>query len=172
MNGLSFMFLEPDSTCFKLEKNQNTFYDYPGFYFIHIKLKDNFSGNYITVYCGQSTTSVKRRLNDHWNKFNSDGHEWNTWYKRHFKKIDNIYFSSFSTNYGPAYENFMIYFKAVGIVFNLNTTLNNHSEVLDIDEVNYNKHPCIGRVVFAMIDGGDINNTVNNAALQIKNLLN
>lgn len=172
MSGISFQFLQPGSTCFELIRNQNNDFNYPGFYFIHAKLKDKFSGNYVTIYCGQSSTSVKRRLEDHWNKFNTNGHDWNTWYKKHENIIEKLYFSSFETDYGPAYENFMIYFKAVEILFNLNTTLNGHSNLIDIDKVNYNKHPFIGTVVFSMIKGGDINNMVNNVAFMIKNILN
>lgn len=172
MSGISFQFLEAGKTCEELIKNQNTKYDYPGFYFIHAKLRNKVTGSYVTIYCGQSTVSVKRRLDDHYNKFNTNGHDWNTWYIKHQNIIEKLYFTSFKTNYGPAYENFMIYFNAVGILFNLNTTLNGHSELIDINRLSYNKSPFIGTVVISMIEGGNINNMVNNVALQIKNILN
>lgn len=177
MSGIIFQGLNTnDHSCIELTNNIRNV-EYTGFYFLHVKLKE--SGHYITVYCGQSLNSIKIRLEDHYSKFNSQNyngsnspHKWNIWYNKYKRdKIleDKIYFTAFKSDYGAAYENFMIYFNASNIKFHLNTVLNGHSELLKLDEVDYNRQPYISSVL--NIITGEINNDINKIASKIGNIL-
>lgn len=163
-----------DGTCNELIKNVNGLF-FTGFYFLHIKLKPKHGGHYITVYCGQSLNTIKNRLDDHYNKFNSPNyhgnnqpHKWKIWYDKYKNNNiieDKIYYTSFSTEYAAAYENFMIYFNASNIKFHLNTVLNGHIDLLELSDVDYERQPFISSVLNILT--GEINDYVNNIAHKI-----
>lgn len=179
MSGIIFQGLNTnDSTCTELTNNVKGL-NCTGFYFLHVKLKQVHGGHYITVYCGQSLNTIKSRLDDHYNKFylqnynnNNQIHKWKKWYDKYKENNileDKIYYTAFDSNYGAAYENFMIYFNASGIRFHLNTVLNGHSEILELSEVNYERQPFISAVLNILT--GEINDSINNIASQIGEIL-
>lgn len=171
--GISFSFLSPNDV-YELSQITNTSFasnfNYTGFYFIHAQLNTD---SLVTIYCGQSLSSIKDRLIDHWKKFNGNHVDWTNWYNDNKEKkiIKNYYFSCFETPYGAAYENFLIYYRAVGIKFNLNTSLNGHSTLLKISEINYNITPMYALFVNNLMQGSIIDDKINNIALDIKNIL-
>lgn len=179
MSGIIFQGLDnKDGSCNELISNVRGL-NSTGFYFLHVKLKQAQGGHYITVYCGQSLNTIKSRLDDHYNKFYSlnyngtnQSHKWKFWYdkyKDHNIVEDKIYYTAFTSDYGAAYENFMIYFNASNITFHLNTALNGHSDLLELSNVSYSRQPFIS-TVFNILSG-KINDDINNIALQIGKLL-
>lgn len=171
--GICFELLSPNDV-YELKRitdvNFASQFNYTGFYFIHAYLS---TGSVVTIYCGQSLSSIKDRLIDHWKKFNGFHEDWTNWYNDNKNNgiIKEYYFSCFETPYGAAYENFLIYHKAVGITFNLNTSLNGHPKLLKISDVNYNIKPFYAVFVNNLMEGSNINEKVKNVALDIKKLL-
>ena len=169
MNGISFNGLYPNTTCLQLQDQGSRIkMDYPGFYFIYAKLNENF---YATIYCGQSLDKIKKRLDDHYNKFNDNNHGWYQWRIKNKIEIKNIYFSAFNNSYGAAYENFIIYNKVCGITFNLNVTLNNHSDLLNINEINYLYQPDFGKFFISFYGNEFCAYLTNLTAYAIKQVL-
>lgn len=176
-NGISFSDislenLSEDDNIYKLSKiEENIFaekFNYTGFYFLHVLNKDKL----ITIYCGQSlgnTDGIKGRLKDHLKKFYLDN-KWKQWRKDNENDIDKYYFSTFENDYGPAYENFIIYFKVVNIKFHLNTTLNDNKKLLNIKELIY-KNPSWDIFTYNILEGGNTFRLIQNVALSIKYLL-
>lgn len=122
--GLSFYGLS-SADCNLLGPNQNNNLNHPGLYFLHAELE---SGTLVAIYCGQSCSSVKRRLDDHYKKLYNENGIWRTWYIDNKRFIKNIYYTTFETIYAGAIENFIIYYKIFGLTFNLNTVINGHGK--------------------------------------------
>lgn len=149
-------------------------FKYTGFYFIHVLAKIKNTKKLITIYCGQSLgekDGIKGRLIDHYKKFKTG--KWKEWVTANKENIIEYYFSTFENNYGPAYENFIIYYKVVGIKFHLNIDLNDNKSHINIDDLDYYQ-PTIYEFMSEVSETneeGKIYTETQNLAKRIKELL-
>lgn len=172
-NGILFRLFNKNSEgCYNLKPENCRSFDYPGFYFIYF---EDINGEMKIIYCGQSTVSVGNRLIDHYKKFtepnynNGRPHDWRNWYLNNSNYIKGLYFTPFESFYGPAFENFIIYREISEITFNLNTVLNGHNTLLNINDINYIIQPRIGYFLLNLF--GHCAEKVKEAAINTKTAL-
>lgn len=140
-NKISIKFLaninEKENEIYPLSCNLDDF-DYNGFYFICIKMTDPDNENFsemICIYCGETSSSIKSRLKDHYKKLKDKNHKWYLWLSENNKSIEDVYFVAIETYYGLVLENLIINSNISSVVFSLNTRLNGHSKIINIKEI-------------------------------------
>jgi hypothetical protein len=120
-----------NNSVFPLINNNKQNTDTPGLYFLLSKINKD---TYNIIYVGKSDTSIKQRLDDHWKKFQPNG-KWYNWKNINIESNNDIYYWFYPSIFGASFEEMLLYGHIDDINFCLNTTLNGHTYLIDLENI-------------------------------------